>query len=132
AASAALETEPLAQRARLPAGDVELGSLLIVEREPEPVGAGAANCRDLGEVDDVAAVNPREAAGRELLLELTKGRGREVRAVEGVDTAVVAVCLDPMDGVVVEQRLRAARADDRDLLDGRGCAPARPREPCHH
>src|SRR5207249_10700788 len=90
------------------------------------------NCRDLGEVDDVAAVNPREAAGRELLLELTKGRGREVRAVEGVDTAVVAVCLDPMDGVVVEQRLRAARADDRDLLDGRGCAPARLRAPCHH
>src|SRR5439155_1378074 len=34
----------------------------------------------------------------------------------GVGAAVVAVRLDPVDGVVVEQRLRAARADDRDLL----------------
>src|SRR5205814_1133185 len=52
-------------------------------------------------------------------LELAERPGRKVAAVVGVDAAVVAVGLDPVNVVVVEQRLRAARADDRDLLDGR-------------
>ena len=42
--------------------------------------------------------------------------------------AVVAVGLDPVDGVVVEQRLRAAGADDGDLLDRWSRSPALARE----
>ena len=65
----------------------------------------------------MAAVNPREAATREELLELAQRRRGEVAPVVGVDAAVVPVGLDPVHVVVVEQCLRAAGADDGDFLD---------------
>ena len=52
----------------------------------------------------------------EPLLELAERRRAEVRAVVGVDAAVVAVGLHVVHLVEVEQ-LGAAAGDDRDLLD---------------
>jgi hypothetical protein len=49
-----------------------------------------------------------------------------------VHAAVVAVRLDPVDGVVVEQCLRTARADDCDLLDRRSLALTRLRQALDH
>src|SRR5213078_1815084 len=49
-----------------------------------------------------------------------------------MNAAVVAVGIDPVDGVVVEQRLRTARADDRDLLDRGSLTLARLRQALDH
>ena len=56
-------------------------------------GAGAADGGDLRQVHEVRAVDAGEAAGRKLPLELGERRRAEVRAVVGVDAAVVAVGL---------------------------------------
>ena len=55
------------------------------------------------------AVDPGEAPGRELPLEVGERRRAEVRPVVGVDAAVVAVGLHEVDLVVVEQLAAAAR-----------------------
>src|SRR5204862_4704713 len=96
-ASATLEPQSLAERPRLASGHIELGALLVVQREPEPVRACPANGRDLGEVDHVAAVDPRKAAARKQLLELSERRRREVATVIAMYAAVVAVGLDPVN-----------------------------------
>ena len=49
------------------------------------------------------AVDPREAAGRELPRQVGERRRAEVRPVVGVNAAVVAVGLHEVDLVVVEE-----------------------------
>src|SRR6476659_7314987 len=62
-------------------------------------------------------MNSGEAGRREQLGQLPERRSREVGAVVGVHAAVVAVGLDPVDAVVVDERLRTAGTDNGDLLD---------------
>ena len=116
--SAALELEPLAQLARLPARDVELGLPGVGELQADAVGRRPAHGGDLREVDEVRAVDAREARA-EAFLELAEGRRAEVRAVVGVHAAVVPVRLHVVHLADVEQ-LRSAGGDDGDLLDGSG------------
>ena len=75
------------------------------------------NGDDLGEVHEMRAVDTGEAARRKLPLEVGERRSAEVRAVVGVDAAVVAVGLHEMDLVVLEE-LAASSGDDRHPLDG--------------
>ena len=66
------EAEQLAHAARLAARDVELRPRRVVEHEPQAVVAGALHRCDLREVDDVRAVDAREALRRQRLLELAE------------------------------------------------------------
>jgi hypothetical protein len=59
-----LQPKPIAHLPALAARDVELGALGVVEREPDPVWSRALHRRDLRAVDDVAAMDADEAAGR--------------------------------------------------------------------
>ena len=74
-----LEAEPLAQLARLAARDVELGPARVGQLQAQPLRRDPAHARHLAQVDEVGAVDAREAARRQLLLELSERRRAEVR-----------------------------------------------------
>ena len=78
--------------------------------------ASAADARDLRDVDEIGAMDAHEARRRQPLLELPQRRGAEERTVVGVDAGVVAVCLDVVHLVDVEQLGAAGGGDDRDPL----------------
>ena len=60
-------------------------------------------------------MDPHEALGRQCGLELAQRRGREVRAVVGVDAAVVAFSVRVVDLIRIEQ-LGPTAGDDRDIM----------------